>query len=155
MMRSRIASKLSQEPQIVGPELPDIVNRIHQHGDALGPHAESEATKTVGIVAPVSQYDGMHHAGTHDLEPTTALAQAAAFSGADNAVHIHFNARLRKRKITGADAHAPIFTEHALGKRDDGTFEVGHGDAPPDRQSFYLMEHDLATSGDSLIAVTH
>ena len=42
------ASELLQEPQVVRPEVPDVVDRVHQHRDALRAHAEGEAGELAG-----------------------------------------------------------------------------------------------------------
>src|SRR5262249_48885080 len=87
-------SKLLQEPQIIPTELPDTAHPILAHHDPLRPHAERKTTEAHRIVAAVAQHHRMHHARAHDLDPAAALAQAAAGTGADDAIHVHLDRRL-------------------------------------------------------------
>src|SRR4051812_36805096 len=48
-------SKLPQEAQVVRPELPNVVDGVPQHRDALRPHAEGEAAEARRVVAAVAQ----------------------------------------------------------------------------------------------------
>src|SRR5207244_1964414 len=96
-------SKLLQKTQVVGPELADIVDGVFQHADPLRPHAEGEAAELVRVVAAVPQDHRVDHTRAHDLQPAAPLAQAAALAAADDAVHVHLNARFGEREVAGAD----------------------------------------------------
>src|SRR5262249_47993758 len=135
--------------------LPDVVDGVLEHGDALRAHAEGKAGPLLGIVAAVVQDTRVYHAGAHDLQPAALLAQAAALAAADDAVHVHFDRRFGKREVAGADAHAPVLAEQAPREGDDRALEVGHADARADRQPLDLLELDLAARGDGLVAVAH
>src|SRR5262249_35267688 len=99
--RCASTSELTQKPQIIRPKLPDVVNRVHQHRDPWRPHPEGEAAELSRVIAAIPQHDWMHHPRPHDLQPTGPLAQAASLATADDAVHIHFDARLGEREVTG------------------------------------------------------
>src|SRR5690349_18979750 len=49
----RTRLKLPQKPQVVRPELPNVVDRMLEHRDALRTHAECEAAMLGRIVAAV------------------------------------------------------------------------------------------------------
>src|SRR6516165_5435312 len=147
-------SKLLQKTQIILPEPADVVDGVLQHDDPLHAHAEGEAGEMSGVITTVLQHHRMHHAGAHDFQPAGPFAQAATFPAANDAVHVHFDGWFGEGKITGTDAHLPLFAEHAVSEGDDGSFQIGHGHALADGQALYLMEHDLAARGDRFIAVT-
>src|SRR5437899_9505652 len=104
-------SKLTQESQVIGPEISDVVDAIHQQRDALHAHAEGEPAKPIRIVAAVCEHHGMHHTRAHDLQPAGAFTQAASFARTDHAIHVHFDARLGEREVAGANAYLPILTK--------------------------------------------
>src|SRR6476659_866920 len=90
------SSELTQKPEVVLPELPDVVDRVLEHRNPLRAHAEGEATHLVRIVAAVSQDGGMHHAGAHDLQPAGPLGQPVRVRVFLWPVDVHLNTRLGK-----------------------------------------------------------
>ena len=46
-----------------------------------------------------------------------ALAQAAPLAGTDDAIHIHFDTRLRKREVTAPNANFAVRTEQTSRER--------------------------------------
>src|SRR5262245_4027138 len=104
-------SKLRQEPQVIPPIQPDIVDRVFQLCDPLGTHAEGEAAAPGRVVAAVAQYDRMDHARAHDFEPAAALAERTPLAGAEDAVHVDFDARLGEREIARSDASLSLGPE--------------------------------------------
>src|SRR5262245_15425959 len=68
-------SELLQKPQIVRPELADIVDVVVEHGDAFGAHAEGEAGVDGRVVAAVVQHHRVYHARAGDLQPAGALRE--------------------------------------------------------------------------------
>src|SRR5262249_19489660 len=111
MMRSLFVSELLQEPQVVRPELADVVQAVQQHRDSLRAHAEREAAVPLRVVAAVAQHHRIPHARAENFQPAGALAQAAPSAAADDAVHVHFDARLGEREVAAADADAPVGAE--------------------------------------------
>src|SRR5205807_8277532 len=107
----RVRLKLSQEAQVIGPELADVVDGVAQHGDALRAHAEGKAAELRRVVAAVAQHHRMYHAGAHDLQPARLLAQPAALAAADDAVHVHLDRRLGEREVAGANTHLAVLAE--------------------------------------------
>src|SRR6266404_1684633 len=70
-------SKLPQKPQIIRPEMPDVVDAVLTDGNPFRSHAEGEAAEALGVIAAILQHGGMYHAGPHDLQPAAPLAHAA------------------------------------------------------------------------------
>src|SRR5262249_9164073 len=134
--------KLSQKPQIVRPEMADIIDAVFAYGDALRSHPKGETAETRGVVAAVLEDRGMDHAGTHHLQPTPPLAHATPLAAAADAIHIDFDARLGEREVARPDTYLPVFAEHAPRESDDGALQIGHGHVAADSQSFHLVELD-------------
>src|SRR5262249_3482618 len=147
--------KLPQEAQVIAPVEADVVDTVLELRHPLRPHAEGEAGELLRVVAAVAQHHRVDHARSHDLQPAAALAHGAAALAAQDAVHIHFDARRREWEVPGADAYLPVGAEQFAGQRHDGAFQVGHRHARADRQALDLEELDLATDGDLLVAVAH
>src|SRR5579883_3474406 len=133
----------------------DVINAVLEDGDPLRAHAEGETAEALRVVAAVAQHHRMNHAGAHDLQPARPLAHAAPLAAADDAIHVHLDARLGEREVAGADANPPFLAEQPAGEGADRALEVGHRDPVADSQALDLVEHDLATGGDRLIAVAH
>src|SRR5215510_8045143 len=97
----------------------------------------------------------MHHTGPENLQPATLLAHGTALAATDNTVHVDLDAGLGKGEMAAAKAHLAVRTEHATGKGDQDAFEVRHGDVRSHSQTLHLVEHNLRTRRDRLIAVAH
>src|SRR4029077_12020398 len=69
----------------------------------------------------------------------------------ENAGHIEFNARLRKRKITGAEARFHAGAEKLLYEIVDGAGEIAKGDVCIDGQAFDLVK-DEGMRGVGIVA---
>src|SRR5712691_9525078 len=77
--------KLSEKPQVVLEEKPDVVDAVLEHGDTLDPHAERPPRDLFRIVADVAQHLRMHHSGAEDLEPARLPADPTALAAAEEA----------------------------------------------------------------------
>ena len=81
--------KLLQEAQIVLEEQPQVVDAVFQHGNALHTHAEGKACVFLWVDAAGNENIGVAHAATKDFNPTSMLADVAAFAATDVARDIH------------------------------------------------------------------
>src|SRR5687768_17313717 len=90
---SVVCLELSQEPQVVPVEEPEVVDAVAEHGDALRPHAEGEAAVLVGVYAAVHEHLRVDHPRAHDLQPACVLARPAARPAAPDAVYRQVHAR--------------------------------------------------------------
>ena len=147
--------ELLQEPQIVAPEVANVVDAVFEHSNTFWPHAEGEAGVDGRVIAAVAQDIGMYHAAAEDFHPAGVFADVATVAIADDALHVHFGAGFGKGEVVGAEAHLPLDAKHAPGEVGEGAFEVGHGDVCADSKPFDLVELQFAAGGDLLVAVAH
>ena len=82
----------------------------------------------------------MDHAAAQNLNPAFALAQAAAFAVAAEALDIHLGGRLGEGEVMGTEPHHSILTIQPLDKGFQAAFQVSHGDALVHHQTLDLME---------------
>src|SRR3989304_5692828 len=120
-----IPSELLQEAQVVGPEAPNIVDLVLQHGDALRPHAEGEPAELLRVVPSVYQHHRMHHPAPQDLQPAGALAHRAALPSAHEALDVHL-----RRGLGEGEVGRP---ETSLDRLSEETAGGGGGGGPPGR----------------------
>jgi len=145
---------LLQEPEIVVPEVADVVDAEAQHGDALHAEAEGEAGKARGVVAAITQHVGMHHPAAADLQPTAA-AHPAASPLALEALDVELSRGLGEREVRGAEARARVRAEQAARHIGERALQVAEGDAFTYRQPFELVELCLVAHVHLLVAVYH
>ena len=55
--------ELFEEPEVIAPEISDVIDAVSQHRDALGPHAKGETRVFLGIVVAIAEQGGVYHAG--------------------------------------------------------------------------------------------
>src|SRR5437763_5728118 len=78
-------SKLFQKPEIVLVIHLNIRDAVLQHVVALNAQAECKAGIFLRVVMDKREYTGIHHSGSHHLDPTRLLAYPASGSIAKNA----------------------------------------------------------------------
>ena len=94
--------EFAEEADVVLEVEAEVLDLPFEHGDALHAHSEGETGVLLGVDAAGFQDVGIHHTGTHDLQPTGALADVAALAAADVAADVHFGAGLGKGEVGGA-----------------------------------------------------
>ena len=83
----------------------------------------------------------VRNAATEDLDPTRALADAAALSPADGAGNVHLCGRLREREVARAETRAHILAEHGMHERIERAFQVRKRDVAIHHKALHLHEH--------------
>src|SRR5687767_12636067 len=68
-LRISLLLKLLQKPEVITPEVTNIVNLIAQHELAFGSHAPGETGIAFGVIPAILQHNGMHHTAAEDLQP--------------------------------------------------------------------------------------
>ena len=142
-----------QKTQIIGIEMPYVVDAVPQHRDSLRAHAECEAGVLIRVVADSSEHLRMHHSCAHDFKPAGLTAYAAALSAAAEAVNSHIHARLYERKEVAAKSHTTIRAKHAACKSVQRALEVRECDAAIDCKAFYLKEDGFMRGVCRLVSV--
>src|SRR5829696_4048763 len=97
----------------------------------------------------------MHHAASQDFQPARLLANRASGAATNKTLHIHFGRWFREWKVICAKTRPHILAEHSPREIDQRPFQVGKGDILADHESFHLVELDLGTRRDLLIAKAH
>ena len=80
--------EFAEEADVVLEVEAEVLDLPFEHGDALYAHSEGEPGVLLGVDAAGFQDVGIHHAGTHDLQPAGALADVAALAAADVAADV-------------------------------------------------------------------
>src|SRR4051795_506197 len=111
---SQSSSELSEEPEVVVVEEPEVWDAVLERGDALDPHPPREALVALGVIAVLAhvlEHVGVDLAGAQQLDPALALAQVEAAAAAheaaavaDEAGDVELDARLREREEVRAEA---------------------------------------------------
>ena len=94
----------------------------------------------------------MDHTGAKDLKPAGVLADAAAIAAAGYATDVDLKAGLNKGKIAGAKPSLDFLPEKLGEKLFKCGHEVGKRDVSVDVDSLDLVEEDVRSSRDVLIA---
>ena len=116
--------EFAEEADIVLEVEAEVLDLPFEHGDALYTHSEGETGVLLGVDAAGFQDVGIHHAGTHDLQPAGALADIAALAAADVAADVNLGARLGEGEVGGTHTDLGVRPEHLPYEDQDGLLEV-------------------------------
>src|SRR5689334_3264376 len=83
----------------------------------------------------------MHHTGTHDLDPSGVLTNAASDAVAEHTGHVNLCAGLDKGEETRTQARFGLLSEKLFMESLESALQVGECDALVHDQTLYLMEH--------------
>lgn len=146
--------ELRQEADVVVVEVSDIVDAVHQHGDAFDAHPEGESGVFFGINADGLQYVGVDDTGAKDLDPAGLFTGSAPCSFAEDALHIDFDGGFGEGEEAGAEAYFGALLEELFEEVREGTFELREGDIFIDDEAFELVEAG-AVGGVDFVASVH
>src|SRR6267154_3670601 len=152
LRRTTVLPKLLQESHIPLKEQLQIIHSVHQHGNPVYAHAESEARNFLGIVAIVlHKFEdiGIDHATAKNFNPSRLLARTAraiiisalAASSADEAGDEHLGTWFSKREERRPEASLYVRAEQRL-----------HGVV---ERALQIAEHDVRIHGQTLDLVKH
>src|SRR5688500_14287675 len=65
----RALRELFQKAEVVLIEVPDVIDAVEEHRQALETHAEGVAAPDFGIVAHTGEHRGINHAAAANLDP--------------------------------------------------------------------------------------
>ena len=95
----------------------------------------------------------MDHAAAAGLEPALAAAAAAAFTAADAAGGVEFEARLGEGEVAGAHPDPAVGAEKRLHHVDERPLEVAHRETTVHGKPFHLHERGQVGGVDGVAAV--
>ena len=75
--------ELFQESDVVLEIESQVAHLVFEHSNALNAHTEGETSVFLAVDAAVFQHVGVNHSAAQNLEPSSALADVAAFAAAD------------------------------------------------------------------------
>jgi len=145
--------KLVEEAEVVFGELADVGDSPAEHSEPFDAHAPGVAGVVFGIDAAVFEHFGMDHAGAEDFKPAGVFAEAAALGVAGDAGDVHFKSGFDEGKEAGTVACFDGRLEKLSEEFVHGGEEVGEGDVLIDIEAFDLMEEDVRSAADGLVAV--
>ena len=114
--------ELSQEGDFVFEKEAQVIDAVAQHGQPLNAQTECVACEFFIIDADLPKHFCMYHSATQHLDPAAMTTNAAAFALTEDAAHVYFSGRFRKREKRGSkpDRQVPFKKffkekdEHAL-----------------------------------------
>src|SRR6266404_5948913 len=136
-------SELFQKPDIVLEQEPNVVQLINSRAGAVDPQAKGKAGELFRVHVGRAQHVRMHHAGTAQLDPSRAFANAAAFAATVKATVIDFGARFREWKVRRSKTSSRFRPEQAMHKLSQRALQMSHGDSAIHAESFNLKEHRI------------
>src|SRR6267142_4514813 len=142
-MGSAFTLELLQKPQIVLDKMPNVVDAVLSHGDAIDAEAEGPAGINLRIDFAGGENIGMDHAAAAQLDPFLAVFEP----------DIDLGARFGEGKEAGAEADLGRAAEVGADELHDGAIEVHHGDVFIDHQCLELVEHEQVRGIDGVGAI--
>src|SRR5918999_2801855 len=127
--------ELIQEPKVVLPEIPDVVDSMSERRDPLDTHAKCETRVSARLVLGPDRIalsvrsdplieEWIDHAATDHFNPALLLAETAARTTTLETLHVEFCRRLRKWEVVGPESDVEILPEDLVRERLKGSLEI-------------------------------
>lgn len=145
-------AELAQEPDVVLEVETEVLDAVFQHRAALYSHSEREPAVFIAVYAACFEYVRVHHAASHDFEPSGMFADVAPLPAAEVAGDVHLRRGLREGEVGGSQTYFRLRAEELLYEVEKRLFHVGEGDPFVDIESLYLVENAVRTVGDGFVA---
>src|SRR5262249_32361996 len=135
------ALELSQEAQVVRPQVADVRKAVAKDGDPLEAPPEGEAGHLLGVVADEPEHVRVDHPGAADLDPPRVPAHRTAGTLAEEARHERLERRLGEREVVRDELRLALLAEQLPQQMQERALEVGERDPAVDREALHLVEH--------------
>ena len=133
--------KLIEKSDIILIKEPDVFDAIPEGCNPLNAHTERPACIHFGIVTDKSEYVGIHHSTTENLQPPAVLAHLTPLAVADETGNVNVGTRLRERKERWPEFVFQTASVELLDERDQRSLQVAERHSFVYVQSFNLMKY--------------
>src|SRR5262245_12998893 len=147
-----LAGELAQEPEVPGREVPDLLDAVAHHRQAVDAEAEREARPLRGVDPARAQDVRVDQAAAEEFHPARPLADRAARSRADEAAQVELERRLGEREERRPQPDLDLLAEDLGQQFPQRRDEVPDVDLAVDDDALDLVERVLVRRVERLVS---
>src|SRR5262249_13616348 len=134
-------------------EVPNVIDSVLEHSQALDAHAEGKSTPLVRIDRHSQEHIRINHPTAEQLEPAAVPACSAAGPHAKRTLAIEFRAWLGEWEKIRSEARVERLTEQYPDEFVECSLQLPECYVPIDQQPFHLMKERIFACVDFFISV--